>query len=82
MQSDLIWLVVIAVLNSVISAFYYLKIARTMFMDEASSSDSLTTSPSVKLALAVAVAGIIVVGIAPSPLLHAARDAAAVFGAQ
>jgi len=53
-----------------------------MFMDEASSSDSLTTSPSVKLALAVAVAGIIVVGIAPSPLLHAARDAAAVFGAQ
>jgi len=81
-QSDLIWLVVIAVLNSVISAFYYLKIARTMFMDDASSSQSLTTSPSLKLALAVAVAGILFVGIVPSPLLHAARDAAAVFGAQ
>ena len=53
-----------------------------MFMDEAPSSESLTTSPSVKLALAVAVVGILVVGIVPSPLLHAARDAAAVFGAQ
>jgi NADH-quinone oxidoreductase subunit N len=81
-QSDLIWLVVIAVLNSVISAFYYLKIARTMFLDEASSTESVATSPALKLALAVAVAGILVVGIMPSPLLHAARDAAAVFGAQ
>jgi NADH-quinone oxidoreductase subunit N len=81
-QSDLIWLVVIAVLNSVISAFYYLKIARTMFLDEAQSSESLATSPSLKLALAVAVVGIVAVGIVPSPLLHAARDAAAVFGAQ
>ena len=81
-QSDLIWLVVIAVLNSVISAFYYLKVARTMFMDEARSSESLTTSASLKLALAVAVAGIVIVGVMPSPLLHAARDAAAVFGAQ
>ena len=81
-QSDLIWLVVVAVLNSVISAFYYLRVARTMFMDEAPSNESLTTSPSVKLALAVAVAGILFVGIVPSPLLHAARDAASVFGAQ
>ena len=79
-QSDLIWLVVVAVLNSVVSAFYYLKVARIMFMDDPVSPESVPASASLKLVLAVAVAGIVAVGVVPSPLLHAARDAAAVFG--
>ena len=78
-ESDLVWLVIIAVLNSVISAFYYLRISRMMFLGEPSSSESVPTSAGLKLALAVAVAGILFVGIVPSPLLNAARDAAAIF---
>jgi NADH-quinone oxidoreductase subunit N len=78
-ESDLVWLVIIAVLNSVVSAFYYLRIAGIMFLGEPTSLESVTPSASVKLALAVSIAGIVVVGIVPSPLLHAAKDAAAVF---
>jgi NADH-quinone oxidoreductase subunit N len=78
-ESDLVWLVVIAVLNSVISAFYYLRVVRVMFLAEAPSTESIPASVAVKLALGVAVAGIIFVGVVPSPLLDAAKDAAAVF---
>ncbi len=66
-------------LNSVVSAFYYLRIAGSMFLAEPRSSEGIPTSYALRLALAVAVAGIIVVGIVPSPLLNAARDAASVF---
>ena len=78
-QSDLVWLVVVAVLNSVLSAFYYLRIVRLMFLAEPTDVRGIDTSLGLKLALAVAVAGIIFVGVLPSPLLDAARDAAAVF---
>jgi NADH-quinone oxidoreductase subunit N len=78
-ESDLIWLVVFAVLNSVASAFYYLRVAGIMFTGEPKSTESVPTTNALKLALMVAVAGILFVGIVPSPLLDAARDAAAVF---
>lgn len=78
-QSDLIWLVVIAVLNSVISAFYYLRITGLMFTGEPADARSIAVPATLKLALGVAVAGILVIGIAPTPLLDAAREAAAVF---
>ena len=78
-ESDLAWLVVVAVLNSVLSAFYYLRIVRLMFLAEPVSSERLPISPALGLSLAVAVAGIVFVGIVPSPLLNAAKDAAAVF---
>ena len=40
----------------------------------------MPTTNALKLALGVAVAGILVIGIVPSPLLDAAKDAADVFG--
>src|SRR5690606_5132478 len=52
-EADLIWLVLIAVLNSVISAFYYLKLASVMFTREAVTDEPVPTSISVKLALTV-----------------------------
>ncbi|MPZ50052.1 MAG: NADH-quinone oxidoreductase subunit NuoN [Dehalococcoidia bacterium] len=78
-ESNLIWLVVVAVLNSVVSAFYYLKVAGIMFMGESANQESIATSAALKLVLGVAVIGILFVGIVPSPLLDAARDAASVF---
>ena len=78
-ESGLVWLVVIAVLNSVLSAFYYLRIARIMFSGEPSSTEAVPTSAGLKLALGVAVAGVLLVGLLPSPLIDVARDAAAVF---
>ncbi len=78
-QSNLVWLVIIAVINSVVSAFYYLKVTGIMFTGEPPSFDRIPTPAVVNLALALAVIGIIFVGVVPSPLLHAAKDAANVF---
>jgi NADH-quinone oxidoreductase subunit N len=78
-EADLVWLVIVAVLNSVLSAFYYLRIMGLMFLSEPSSRESVPTSAAVKLALGIAVAGTLFVGLVPSPLLDAARDAATVF---
>ncbi len=78
-QADLVWLVVIAVLNSVVSAFYYLRIAGSMFLGEPQSVAPMRPSYPVRLALAVAVVGTLVVGVVPTPLLNASRDAAKVF---
>jgi NADH-quinone oxidoreductase subunit N len=78
-ESDLIWLVVVAVLNSVLSAFYYLRVAGLMFLGEPATGESIPTSAALKLALTAAVAGIVFVGVVPSPLLDAAKDAAAIF---
>jgi len=77
-EADLIWLVVVAVLNSVVSAFYYLRIASLMFTREPATEESVPTSNALKLALMVSTAGILFVGVIPSPLLNAAKDAAAV----
>ncbi len=77
-QSGLVWLVVIAVINSVVSAFYYLRVAGTMFVGEPRTMEGVPTSYAVRFALAVAVGAILFVGFVPSPLLNAARDAAAV----
>jgi NADH-quinone oxidoreductase subunit N len=78
-EADLIWLVVVAVLNSVVSAFYYLRVAGMMFTRDPVSEEAVPTSNSLKLALMVSTAGILFVGVVPSPLLNAAKDAAAVF---
>jgi NADH-quinone oxidoreductase subunit N len=78
-ESGLIWLVVIAVLNSVLSAFYYLRVAGLLFTGEPATRDPVPASAPVKLVLGMAVLGILLVGIVPTPLLDAARDAAGVF---
>jgi NADH-quinone oxidoreductase subunit N len=78
-EADLTWLVIIAVLNSVVSAFYYLRVTGIMFAGASTSTESVPTSNALKLALTAAVVGILFVGVAPSLLMDAAKDAAAVF---
>ena len=77
-RADLGWLVIIAVLNSVVSAYYYLGIVRQMFSGEPVEEGSFRVSPPLAVALAVATAGVLVFGIIPAPLIDAAREAAEV----
>ncbi len=58
------WLVLIAVVNTIISLYYYLRVVRAMFLDRSEEpigrihSDVLT-----RLALAISVAGIVLAGV-------------------
>jgi NADH-quinone oxidoreductase subunit N len=65
-QHGLIWLVIIAVINSVISSYYYLKIIKTIWMDDAADEEAIKPSVAPGLALALACAGILLLGIAPA----------------
>ena len=81
-RADLAWLVIIGVLNSVVAAYYYLGVARQMFLggdDDEGAAESISTAPALGVALAVAAAGVVVFGIIPQPLIDAARDAAELF---
>jgi NADH-quinone oxidoreductase subunit N len=69
------WVVIIAVLFSAISAYFYLRIVMYMYMKEPKEAVAITTSPSMGLALAITLAGVIVIGVLPAPVVHLARIA-------
>jgi len=79
-QADLIWLVIIGVLNSVVSAYYYLRVVLNMYTAEPASEETFQPSPYLGLAMAVAVIGLFVIGVYPDPLIQASESAAQVFG--
>jgi NADH-quinone oxidoreductase subunit N len=78
-RADLLWLVIVGVLNSVISGYYYLSVARQMFLGEAEDGKTIRTTPSIGLALGAATAGVLVFGIIPMPLISAAENAVEIF---
>jgi NADH-quinone oxidoreductase subunit N len=63
--SGLLWLVIIAVINSVISAFYYLKVIKVMWMDKPVQAEPIKASPGPWIVLAISALGTIVAGLLP-----------------
>ncbi len=78
-RADLAWLVIIGVLNSVVSAYYYLSVVRQMFLGDAEGAEKVKTSPSIGLSLGVAMLGVFIFGVLPMPLITAAQNAAEIF---
>jgi len=64
------WLVGWAVLNTVVSFYYYVRFIRVMYLSDRIADDKpLTLSPTLQVALVVSVVGIIFIGIYPGPLI-------------
>ncbi len=77
-QADLTWLVVVAVLNTVVSAFYYVGVVRAMFLLPATTDERVGAGLPIRAALGLATLGVLVVGVVPFPLIDAAEQAAGV----
>ncbi len=77
--ADLVWLVVIAVLNTVISAFYYLSIARQMYLGESENDEPIVSPATTQAMLLACAAGVAAVFVYPFPLIEAAQRAVNVF---
>jgi NADH-quinone oxidoreductase subunit N len=80
-QAGLIWLAVFGVINSVISAYYYLRVVVVMFMKEGEQTED-TQAPvclALQVGLGVAATAIVVLGLWPAPILDLARQAATAF---
>ncbi|MEV4781225.1 NADH-quinone oxidoreductase subunit NuoN [Burkholderia sp. LMU1-1-1.1] len=64
-----IWLTVVAVMFSLIGAFYYLRIVKLMWFDEPTDSSPIVAHGDMKFVLSVNGLAIVVLGILPEPLL-------------
>jgi len=75
-RAGFIWLAVIGVLNSAAAAYYYLRIIVSMYMREPDGPPAVV-APSFAGALAIAVAlwGVIQLGLFPAPLFDLAQSA-------
>ena len=78
LDSRVIWLVIIAAINSVIGAYYYLRVIISMYFSEPSKDYSPTAvAPALTVALSVAALGTLYLGLFPARVLVLARSAAA-----
>jgi NADH-quinone oxidoreductase subunit N len=78
-RQGLLWLVIIAVINSVISAYYYLRVVKVMWLGEPTSKEKIPSSGALKLALAISCLGVLLLGIIPGYIMKLAETAARMF---
>ncbi len=78
-QNGLLWLVIIAVINSVISAFYYLRVVKVMWLGEPTSEEKVASSGALRLALSIACLGVLLIGVIPGFAIRLAEWAASIF---
>jgi NADH-quinone oxidoreductase subunit N len=70
-----VWLAVLAVMMSLVGAFYYLRVIKTMFADEPMDRAEIKPSSEVAATLAFNGAMVFIVGVAASPLITACTAA-------
>ena len=75
LSSDLAWLAIMGVLNSVLSAYYYLRVIRVMYTDGNIENRDFHVAPMPMIAIAVTSIGILALGIFPEPLFTATQSA-------
>jgi NADH-quinone oxidoreductase subunit N len=78
-QHGLLWLVVIAVINSVISAYYYLRVVKVMWLGEPASEEKVPSSGALRLALSLSCLGVLLLGIIPGYVMKLAELGARMF---
>ena len=72
-KAGLIWLAILGVINSVVSAYYYVRIIRVMFLQPTRSQAKISTPPASWAALGLAGAAMLFMGIAPGWVLDLSK---------
>jgi NADH-quinone oxidoreductase subunit N len=77
-RAGYVWLTVLAVLNSAVAAYYYLRVIVYMYMREP-DGEGLAVAPTLAggLALTLALVGVVVLGLIPAPFADLAQAAVA-----
>jgi len=73
--SPAIWLAVIAVLFSLVAAYYYLRVVKVMYFDEPADTQPIVATTDMRVALSVNGAFVLVLGIVPQYLLALCAEA-------
>lgn len=78
-NQGLIFLVAVALINMVISFYYYLIVVKKIYAVEPTESTPIQISVPLKVALYVSIAGVLLLGIWPKPFIEASVAATSVF---
>jgi NADH-quinone oxidoreductase subunit N len=78
-EHGLLWLVIIAAINSVISAYYYLRVVKVMWFNPATSHEKVPSSIAPKVALVICCLGVLLLGIIPGLMMKLAELATSIF---
>jgi NADH-quinone oxidoreductase subunit N len=79
-EAGLLWLAVLAMLNSVISLYYYLNIVRQMYIEEPGDTTPLRLPRLTTAVLLITFAGTVFIGIYPGPLVDVIDTATSALG--
>jgi len=79
-QHGLLWLVILGVINSVISAYYYLRVVKVMWLGEPASDAKVPSSGALRVALALSCLGVLLLGIVPGLMMRLAEVSAKMLG--
>jgi NADH-quinone oxidoreductase subunit N len=79
-DQGLLWLVIIAVINSCISAFYYFKVVKAMWLMEPASEEKVTSTWPEWVALAFCCIVVVIIGVVPGAFINIAQSAVRIFG--
>jgi NADH-quinone oxidoreductase subunit N len=67
--STAVWLAVVAVLFSLVAAYYYLRVVKVMYFDEPVDTSPIVAAPDMRVALSVNGISVLLLGIVPQYLL-------------
>lgn len=77
-EAGLGWLVLFGALMAIVSLWYYLQIARAIFMGEPSAA-TVRVRPALGIAIALCLLGVVAMGVWPAPFVESTARAAASF---
>lgn len=75
MRAGYLWLTLIGILNVITSLYYYLKVVKVMYLEPYKGSAPLAVTRAQKYAQALAIAGILILGVWQGPFVRLAEAA-------
>ena len=75
LRTGQVWLTVVAVMFSLIGAFYYLRVIKMMWFDEPTDQQPIAVSNDMALVLSLNGFAVVIMGMLPGPLLAACKKA-------
>ncbi|MEO8631365.1 MAG: NADH-quinone oxidoreductase subunit NuoN, partial [Betaproteobacteria bacterium] len=75
MQAGMTWFAIVAVLFSLIGAFYYLRVVKMMYFDEPLEDSALISTPDVRALISINGLAVLVLGILPGALMSLCQRA-------
>ncbi len=79
-NANLEWLAVAGMVNSVVSAYYYLRVVKVMYLREPSEDKPVTADAATGVVLAATAGATFIFGVYPAPLIDLARSAVGALG--